>query len=95
MPADECRITPECFDAYASVHYIPSMFGNALFAGIFGAVLLAQIGLGIRYKTWGYMGAMIGGTVLEVVGYYGRIQMNIDPFDGTSVETLGMMATTS
>lgn len=82
MPADECLITPECFDAYASVHYIPSMAGNALFLGIFGAVLITQVWLAIKYKTWGYLVAMIGGTVLEIVGYYGRIQMNVDPFNG-------------
>lgn len=82
MPADECLKTPECFDAYASVHYIPSMAGNALFLGIFGAVLITQIWQGIKYKTWGYLVAMIGGTVLEIVGYYGRIGMNTDPFNG-------------
>lgn len=84
MPADVCRNTPECLDAYGSVHYIPSMFGNALFLGIFGAVLIVQVWFGIKYKTWGFLAAMIGGTVLEIVGYYGRIQMNIDPFEGKS-----------
>lgn len=82
MPADECRVNPECLDAFGSVHYIPSKFGNILFIAIFGAVLIAQVGQGIKWKTWGYMGAMIGGTALEIVGYYGRIQMNIDPFEG-------------
>ena len=82
MPADECRATPACLDAYASVHYLPSIFGNALFLGIFGAVMIAQVYIGIRKKTWGYLGAMVGGTTLEIVGYYGRIAMNTDPFDG-------------
>jgi hypothetical protein len=82
MPADECRKDQACLDAYASVHYLPSIFGNALFLGIFGLVLITQVYFGIRKKTWGYMVAMIGGVVLEIVGYYGRIAMNTDPFDG-------------
>jgi hypothetical protein len=82
MPEAECRLDKACLDEYGSVHYLPSMFGNALFLGIFGLVLLLQIWpLGIRYKTWGYMGAMIGGCILEVVGYIGRILMNTTPFD--------------
>lgn len=85
MPPDECRITPECLDAYGSVHYLPDMCGNALFLGIFGGVMISQVWLGIKYKTWGYLAAMIGGTALEIVGYYGRVAMNTDPFDGLFV----------
>ena len=84
MPEAECRLDHECLDIYGSVHYLPNLLGNYLFLGIFGAVLVSQIGLGIRFKTWGYMGAMLGGTVLEAVGYFGRIQMNKKPFDGNN-----------
>ena len=65
---------------YAFVHYDPSLAGNAFFAGLFGLLLLGQIGLGIRYKTWSFMFGMCLGLVLEVVGYVGRILMHNDPF---------------
>lgn len=71
----------ECLKEYGSVHYIPSTAGNALFLGIFGAALIAQLYLGIRHKTWGYMAAMLGGTLLEIVGYVGRIMMIDDVFN--------------
>lgn len=35
--------------------YYPSIGANAFFAAFFGLCLIAQIGLGIRYKTWTYM----------------------------------------
>jgi hypothetical protein len=84
MPEAECRLDKACLDEFGSVHYLPSMFGNALFLGIFGTVLILQIWLGIRHKTWGYMAAMIGGNVLEIVGYLGRIMMNKSPFEDTN-----------
>lgn len=84
MPEAECRLDKACLDAYGSVHYLPNLFGNYLFLGIFAAVMLGQIGLGVRYKTWGYLAAISGGTILEIVGYYGRIQMNIKPFNGNN-----------
>jgi hypothetical protein len=43
--------------------YIPTLAGNALYAAIFGIYALIQIFLGIRYRTWGYMVAMVVGLV--------------------------------
>jgi len=60
--------------------YFPSLAGNALFAAVFGLCLLAQIYLGIRHKTWGYLISMSGGLILEIVGYIGRILMRDNMF---------------
>ena len=64
----------------AYVIYVPSFPGNALYAGLFGLFLVAQLFLGIRHRTWDLLVSMVGGVVLEMVGYIGRLQMHYDPF---------------
>lgn len=66
----------------ANFLYIPTLPGNAAVAAIFGILIVGQLGLGIKYKTWGYMVAMVFGLVLEIVGYVGRIMMHNNPFNG-------------
>ncbi|RDI87016.1 ATP-dependent helicase [Venturia inaequalis] len=65
----------------AQVDYLPTLAGNAIYAAAFGILLVAQVGLGIRYKTWGFMVGMVCGLLLEVVGYAGRIMLHDNPFD--------------
>lgn len=69
---------------YAFVRYDPSLGGNIFYAILFGVLLLAQLALGIRYRTWSFMGSMCGGLVLEVVGYAGRVLMHYDPFSNNN-----------
>lgn len=52
-----------CDLSLASFLYIPTLAGNAVYAAIFGLLIIGQLGLGIKYKTWGYMVAMIAGLV--------------------------------
>lgn len=66
----------------ASMLYIPSLWGNLLFIGVFGLCVLLQAGLGIYYKTWTYMIAMVSGIALEIIGYVARVQIHEDPFAG-------------
>lgn len=47
----------------ANFTYVPTLGGNVLFAAIFGLAFVAQIYFTIRYKTWGYGAAMLGGLV--------------------------------
>ncbi len=75
---DTCDLT------LASFLYIPTLAGNALFAAIFGVLILAQLFFGIKYKTWGFMVAMVLGLLLEVIGYIGRIMLHNSPFDNNS-----------
>jgi len=64
----------------AQVRYDPTLAGNALYLSIFALLLFIHIFLGIRYRTWGYFGAMFGGLVLEIVGYGARVKMHYNPF---------------
>jgi hypothetical protein len=65
----------------SSIEYIPSLGGNALFAAIFAICLVLQLFFGIRHKTWGYMIGMLGGLLLEVIGYVARVMMRNNMFD--------------
>ena len=69
-----------CPLSWAEVDYVPSLAGNLIYVGVFGLALLLQIGLGIYYKTWTYLIAMVGGLVGEIIGYIGRVQMHYNPF---------------
>jgi hypothetical protein len=63
------------------ITYQPNIAGNAFFGVVFALLLLVQLHLGIRHKTWSYLVAMVFGLILEVVGYIGRIQLHDDPFN--------------
>lgn len=65
----------------AQVEYLPTLAGNAVYVAAFGRLLIAQLELGIKYKTWEFMVGMICGLILEVVGYAGRIMLHGNPFD--------------
>ncbi|RDW76039.1 hypothetical protein BP5796_06860 [Coleophoma crateriformis] len=73
-----------CDLSMASFLYIPNLGGNAFYAAIFGAFFCAQLALGIKGRVWGYMGAMLAGLVLEVIGYVGRIMLNSSPFSNNN-----------
>ncbi|KAK9240692.1 RTA1 like protein-domain-containing protein [Lipomyces kononenkoae] len=73
-----------CDLTLAHFTYVPNLGGNAFFAALFGVCGLAQIPLGIRYRTWGFVIAAIFGLAGEVIGYAGRIMMNQNPFSKTN-----------
>ena len=79
MDPELCTLST-CPLSLANQDYVPTLAGNTLYATIFGILLLVQLVFGIRYKTWGYLVGMIGGLLLEVLGYIGRIQMHSNPF---------------
>jgi membrane-bound metal-dependent hydrolase YbcI (DUF457 family) len=79
IPDAQCTLQT-CSLLQAHYQYIPSLAGNALYAGIFGLLLAFQIFFGWRARTWGFLGGMFGGLVLEIIGYVGRIQMHSNPF---------------
>ncbi|KAK5000566.1 phospholipid-translocating ATPase rsb1 [Elasticomyces elasticus] len=65
---------------YGQLSYIPSPTGNAFYLALFCLSLLFQLLLGIKYRTWGFLAAMFGGVVLEIVGYAARIELHMDDF---------------
>ncbi|CAM1504973.1 Fc.00g106100.m01.CDS01 [Cosmosporella sp. VM-42] len=54
----------------------PNLGGNAFFLACHGALIVPQIYLGIRYKTWGFLFGMSSGHFLEILGYVARVQMH-------------------
>ena len=70
-----------CDLTLSSFLYLPTLGGNGLYAGIFGTMVILQLYLGIRHRSWGYMGALLCGLALEIVGYVARVLLNISPFN--------------
>lgn len=78
-PSDYCKLGT-CPLELANFTYVPSLGGNVAYLAIFAALLIPNVYLGIRYKTWGYTVGMVCGLVLEVIGYAGRVQLHFNPF---------------
>lgn len=68
----------------ATISYRPDVAGNLIYAAVLGAILLTQIGFGIRYKTWGFLTGMFCGLLLEVLGYLGRLWIHAKPFESNA-----------
>ena len=78
---DCTQVSLEC-PVEASIYgYVPSRAGNAIFVAIFALYTIAHATQGIRYKTWSFMVAMAGGSLIEAIGYAGRLMMNPNPFN--------------
>ena len=69
-----------CSIEQAALQYFPSLGANAFFLSVFAICLIAQLGLGIFYRTWGFMIGMVFGCGLELAGYIGRLLYRDDPF---------------
>lgn len=65
----------------AQVEYLPSLPGNAVYLAALSLILIAQVGLGFWYRTWGFLVGMFSGLVLEILGYAGRVMLHDNPFD--------------
>jgi hypothetical protein len=78
-PTTQCTLAL-CPLSLAQIFYIPSLAGNILYLILFGLLLLSQLGLGIKYRTWGFATGMFGGLFLEILGYAGRVKMHYNPF---------------
>jgi hypothetical protein len=70
-----------CDLTLANFMYLPTVPGNAIFAGLFGLFIIVQLFLGIKHKIWGFMSALCLGLLLECVGYIARILIHNNPFE--------------
>ncbi|KIW18800.1 hypothetical protein PV08_03089 [Exophiala spinifera] len=61
--------------------YRPSLPLSISLIALYGVCGFVQIALGWRYKTWGYMSAMLLGCIDEILGYVGRILMYKNPWN--------------
>ena len=78
--SNNCTYATCSVNEYGQLEYIPSLAGNMLYLSIFTLCLICQLVFGIHYRTWGYMLGMLGGLVLEILGYIARVQLHYDAF---------------
>ncbi|KAG8529694.1 uncharacterized protein KY384_005175 [Bacidia gigantensis] len=69
-----------CPENYSAILYVPNLGGNAFFLAWFAILLVAQTVIGIQKRTWTFFSAMIGGCILEVIGYSARILLHDNVF---------------
>ena len=81
-PDANCTLTgPNTCPVEASVYqYRPTLAGNSVFIALFAIALIIQIFQGIKWRTWAFMVAMSAGCICEIIGYVGRILLNVNPF---------------
>lgn len=68
--SDQCPVTATTYG------YAPNIGASIFFSAWFGILCLLALVLGIRSKTWTYTAALFMGSVLEMVGYIGRVLMS-------------------
>jgi hypothetical protein len=69
-----------CPVEWSVFQYRPSLAANSAFVAIFGLLLAIQVLQGILYRTWGYMVCVAAGSLLQIIGYVGRILLHGNPF---------------
>ncbi|MCJ1422614.1 hypothetical protein MMC29_000494 [Sticta canariensis] len=72
-----------CPKDFQQIGYIPNLAGNVFYLALFALILIAQIFFGIRYRTWGFLGGMVGGLLLEILGYLSRVELHENIFSST------------
>jgi hypothetical protein len=83
IPNDLCTLDTCCL-AQSSFLYRPNYGWNLAFAILFGVFIPLQLGLGVWYKSWGFMVGMVMGLILEVLGYISRVMLHDNPFDDSA-----------
>lgn len=84
---DCTSISPECpveGTLYGGFFNKPS---NIFYAAVFGLAGIAQLGLGIKNKTWSFTAWIMCGVTLEFVGYVGRIFLSENPWNSNAQRT--------
>lgn len=81
MKGDCTRVGLLCPADGSSLGYPPSLIASCIFAATFGLSLVCHFALGFKHKTWVFMGVYCTGSLLEVLGYVGRILMRNNPYD--------------
>lgn len=79
-PSANCTLEV-CPIEWSVYGYRPSLPTNIVFLVLYTIAIITHIVLGIRWKSWGFMSCMILGSLVEIVGYAGRIVLYKNPFD--------------
>jgi RTA1 like protein len=83
---DCTKISPECPIERSIYGYYPDLGPNAFFAAFFGVFMITNAVLGIRYRSWTFLVAMVLGCLSECLGYIGRVLLNDNPFSEAGFE---------
>ncbi|KAJ5884668.1 hypothetical protein N7495_009178 [Penicillium taxi] len=75
------QVSPECPVSATTNGYTPNLGGNIFFVIFFGILGVAQVGLGVYYRTWTFMIALGVGALMEMAGYIGRVLMHYNPWN--------------
>jgi len=76
--------TPKLCDMkYATIDYVPNLYANEAFLGIFALFLVIQVILVCPYHTWSFTACMFLGLSMECIGYFGRMMMHFNVFLAT------------
>jgi magnesium-transporting ATPase (P-type) len=81
------EVTDECPVSATLYGYRPHLAGNAILCLAFAVCVLLQLGslICLRVRTWSYMIVLLIGTIVEVLGYMGRLVMNNNPWSTLGV----------
>lgn len=81
---DNANCTVSVCPIEASVYgYRPSLAASGTLIALYAICMAVQVVLGWRYKTWGFMTAMLLGCFDEILGYVGRILYWQNPWGET------------
>ncbi|KAI8628605.1 parasitic phase-specific protein PSP-1 [Xylariaceae sp. FL1651] len=69
-----------CPIEYSIFQYRPSLAANTTFIVLYFILLLLHLGLGLRFKSWWFMGCMMAGCASNILGYGGRVLLWENPF---------------
>ncbi|KAJ5929941.1 hypothetical protein N7466_005434 [Penicillium verhagenii] len=75
------QVSLECPVSATTYGYIPNLGGNAFFTAYYALLGVAQVGLGVYYRTWTFMIALGVGALMEMAGYIGRVLMHSNPWN--------------
>lgn len=64
--------------------YRPSLAASGTLIGLYALCIGIQVLLGFRYKSWWFMGCMVTGCIVEILGYVGRIMYWSNPWNDSA-----------
>jgi hypothetical protein len=80
------EVSPECPVAATTYGYYPELAPNAFLLAFFALLFVGSLGIGVWSKTWTYTLALGGGTLLEALGYLGRVMQHSNPWKKAAFE---------
>lgn len=86
MKSNCTAVGPTCPADGSSLTYPPSLIASIIFGALFAISLVCHFALGLKYKTWVFMSVYCTASLLEVIGYIGRILVRNNPYDLNSLD---------